>query len=171
MVTRLDQLMDKCIELASTDYDLKKKYDFKLITIERDYAPDTPEVMCSPQELEQVMLNLLKNAAYALNSDYASKASPRITVRLRKDHDSAHIEVEDNGPGINEKNKRQVFEPFFTTKQPGEGTGLGLSVSYFIITRNHNGNIWLDTEYRNGARFCITLPAAQETSGSQPAGA
>jgi PAS domain S-box-containing protein len=171
MVTRLDQLMDKCIELASTDYDLKKKYDFKLISIERDYAPDTPEVVCSPQELEQVMLNLLKNAAYALNSDYASKSSPRITVRLRKEENSAHIEVEDNGPGINEKNKRQVFEPFFTTKQPGEGTGLGLSVSYFIITRNHNGNIWLDTEYRNGARFCITLPAAQDTPDSQSAGA
>jgi PAS domain S-box-containing protein len=171
MVTRLDQLMDKCIELASTDYDLKKKYDFKLISIERDYAPDTPEVVCSPQELEQVMLNLLKNAAYALNSDYASKSSPRITVRLRKEENSAHIEVEDNGPGINEKNKRQVFEPFFTTKQPGEGTGLGLSVSYFIITRNHNGNIWLDTEYRNGARFCITLPAAQNTPDSQSSGA
>ncbi|MFV0350539.1 MAG: PAS domain S-box protein [Halodesulfovibrio sp.] len=169
LVTRLDLLMDKCIELASTDYDLKKKYDFKQITIERDYAPETPEVLCSPQELEQVMLNLLKNAAYALNSDYASKSSPRITVRLRRDEDSAHIEVEDNGPGIKETNKRQVFEPFFTTKQPGEGTGLGLSVSYFIITRNHGGKIWLDTEYRSGARFCINLPAAQEGASSQPA--
>ncbi|UZP68100.1 PAS domain S-box protein [Desulfovibrio mangrovi] len=168
MVTRLDDLMDKCIDLASTDYDLKKKYDFKQIRIIREYSPETPEILCSPQELEQVMLNLLKNAAYALNSAFEQKAPPQIIVRLRKEDDWAVIEVEDNGPGISDTHKRQIFEPFFTTKQPGDGTGLGLSVSYFIITRNHNGKIWLDTEFRSGARFCIQLPSAA-SSATPPA--
>ncbi len=156
----LDTLLDKCIELASTDYDLKKKYDFKSIHITREYASDVPEVLCSPQEIEQVVLNLLRNAAQALFREAAADEGrvPRIAIRLYQDNGNAVIEVEDNGPGVPEESFRQVFEPFFTTKQPGEGTGLGLSVSYFIITRNHGGSIWLDTEYRGGARFCIRLP-------------
>lgn len=164
--TRLDLLLDKCIELAATDYDLKKKYDFKQIVINREYAPDSPEVVCSPPEIEQVILNLLKNAAQSIFNTPPIGVTPQVTIRLYKKDNSAIIEVEDNGPGVREQFKRQIFEPFFTTKQPGEGTGLGLSVSYFIITRNHNGKIWLDSESGSGAKFCIQLPITTGTSES-----
>lgn len=158
LAVSLPALLDKSIELASTDYDLKKKFDFKRIEIVREYADDVPEVPCSTTELEQVMLNLLRNAAQSLFSAETPPEAPRIIVRLYRQDNHAILEVEDNGNGVDDKHKRQVFEPFFTTKQPGDGTGLGLSVSYFIVTRNHGGKIWLDTETKQGARFCIALP-------------
>lgn len=68
------------------------------------------------------------------------------------------IEIEDNGPGIDEKTRKRIFEPFFTTKQVGMGTGLGLSVSYFIISENHGGTMNVQSKPGRGARFIIRLP-------------
>ncbi|MFP5221068.1 MAG: ATP-binding protein [Acidobacteriota bacterium] len=155
---RLDQLIERSIELASTDYDLKKKYDFKQIEIIREFQPNMPHVPCVPMEIEQVVINLLRNAAQAMASHHKEGVTPRIVLRLRQAGNKAEIEVEDNGPGIQEMNRRKVFEPFYTTKKPGEGTGLGLSVSYFIITRNHGGTIRVESEPGKGARFIIQLP-------------
>lgn len=155
---RLDQLIERSIELASTDYDLKKKFDFKQVEIVREFQPDMPPVPCAPMEIEQVIINLLRNAAQAMASHPKEGVQPRIVLRLRQSGDMAEIEVEDNGPGIKEKNRRKVFEPFYTTKKPGEGTGLGLSVSYFIITRNHGGTIRVESEPGKGAKFIIQLP-------------
>ncbi len=151
-------LLDKTVELAAHDYDLKKKYDFRQIQIVRDFPRDFPKVSCVATEIEQVMLNLLRNAAHAMSAKKEPHTPSRITLRLRKEGDKARIEVADNGPGMEEKIRRRIFEPFFTTKEVGEGTGLGLSVSYFIITNNHKGSMRVESEPGKGSCFVIHLP-------------
>jgi PAS domain S-box-containing protein len=157
----MTELLDKSVELASSDYDLKKKYDFRHVAINRDYAPELSPVMCSRTEIEQVVLNLLKNAAQAMaGKKYPVGEGPAITLRARQAGEWVVASVEDNGPGMDEAVRKRVFEPFFTTKEPGHGTGLGLSVSYFIVTSNHGGAFSVESEPGRGARFTMELPAA-----------
>lgn len=154
----IHEILDKSLELAATDYDLKKKYDFRRITIERHYEPGMPTIYCSPTEIEQVILNLLKNAGQAMAGQSPHENVPTIVLRTRRTDHAVRIEVSDNGPGMTESVRRRVFEPFFTTKEPGAGTGLGLSVSYFIIATNHGGTICVESEPGKGATFIIELP-------------
>ncbi len=154
---RLPEIMEQALELAANDYDLKKKYDFRSIVIIRDYQPDMPELPVAPTEIEQVLLNLLKNAAQAMITNPAER-KPCITLRISKQERYAMIKVEDNGPGMTEEIRRRVFEPFFTTKEPGIGTGLGLSVSYMIVTQNHKGMMEVSSAPGSGARFTVKLP-------------
>ena len=154
---RLDQLIDRTIELATNDYDLKKRYDFRDIHLECKYDPRLTEIVCVRTEIEQVLLNLLKNAAQAI-SECKDLTEPRIEVRTWRKGDRALIEVEDNGPGMSEDVRRRVFEPFFTTKEVGIGTGLGLSVSYMIITDKHQGSLTVDSSPGRGTRFTVGLP-------------
>lgn len=154
----LSELIEKTVELAANDYDLKKKYDFRHIEIIREFSTELPQVNCSPQEIEQVVLNLLKNAAQAMAERGDREDPPRITISTRQDGKFARIDISDNGPGMSEETRKRVFEPFFTTKVVGEGTGLGLSVSYFIITSNHGGLFTVDSEAGRGTRFAISLP-------------
>jgi urea ABC transporter urea binding protein len=159
--SELAQLMEQAVELAANDYDLKKKYDFRGIEIVREYAPDMPLVPVMPTEIEQVLLNLLRNAAQAMTA-YPTGRPPRITLRLGQEPPWAVMEVEDNGPGMEEKVRWRLFEPFFTTKEPGMGTGLGLYVSYMIIAGNHHGQISVDSSAGLGARFTIRVPLGKE---------
>ncbi len=155
---RIPELLDKTVELAANDYDLKKKYDFRHISIVRDYEQDIPAIPCVATEIQQVILNLLKNSAQAIaEKDYSSEV-PTITLRVRVQNPWLRIELEDNGPGIEEKYRKRVFEPFFTTKEVGVGTGLGLSVSYFIITSNHGGTMTVESTPGIGTTFIIQLP-------------
>jgi PAS domain S-box-containing protein len=156
-------IMDQALELAASDYDLKKKFDFRSIEIIRDYAPDMPEVPMVAVEIEQVMLNLLSNAAQAMYLN-PPDLKPRITLRLRRKGGYALFEVEDNGPGMEDKVRRRVFEPFFTTKEPGIGTGLGLSVSYMIVTKNHKGLMEVESLPGKGACFRVRLPLSKENN-------
>lgn len=151
----LKDILETALRLAASDYDLKKKYDFKQISIQRDYDPGLERIYCDQTEIEQVILNLVKNAAQAM----AESAVPRptITLRTRLEPRYARIEVGDNGPGMDERTRKRVFEPFFTTKEVGVGTGLGLSVSYFIITELHRGSLSVSSE-PGDTRFCIRLP-------------
>ncbi len=153
-----DQLMDTILDLAATDYDLKKQYDFKSIEIVKEYADNLPMLACEGAKIQQVMLNILKNGAQALHM--AKTKSPRLTLRVysKGAPEMIHIEIEDNGPGMDEQTRSKVFDPFFTTKPVGIGTGLGLSVSYFIITENHNGTIDVISEPGKGTNFIIRLP-------------
>ena len=122
-------LIEQTIELAGNDYDLKKKFDFKKITIIRDYKEQLSPVLCETGQIQQVLLNLLKNSAQAM--------AKTITLRLLTNQNMVHLEVEDDGPGMDAETQKRIFEPFFTTKEPGLGTGLGLSVSYFIVCDTH----------------------------------
>ncbi len=151
-------LIDSTVELACTDYDLKKKYDFRGIMINREYENDLPLVPCDSGKIQQVMLNLLRNGAQAMQE--AGTENPSFIIRIYRDEEKENlfIEVEDNGPGMDEKVRKRVFEPFFTSKPVGEGTGLGLSVSYFIIKENHGGDMFVRSNPGSGAVFVITLP-------------
>ena len=157
---RVDEMLETVLRLAASDYDLKKKYDFKQVQILRDYDPALAPVLCDQTEIEQVFLNLIKNAAQAM----ADGATPpyRITLCTRRQGDYACIEVQDNGPGMDEPTRRRVFEPFFTTKPAGVGTGLGLSVSYFIVTEQHHGSINVSSAPGQGTRFVVRLPFERE---------
>lgn len=154
----LEGIINSSVELARVDYDLNKRYDFRNIKIRQDCEPDLPEVPCIASELEQVILNLLRNAAQALEENIRQGAAAEIGITMRRSDDHVRIEVEDNGPGIDLDTQRQVFDHFFTTRAPGEGTGLGLSVSYFIITDTHHGRMFVESEPGKGARFIIELP-------------
>lgn len=155
----LAELMDQTLELANSDYDLKKKYDFRKIDIVKEYAADLPEIACEGSKLQQVFLNILKNGAEAMAlSRKEEKEKSRFIIRIQPDGDMVRIELEDNGPGMTVDEKKRIFEPFFTTKPVGIGTGLGLSVSYFIITENHGGTMTVRSASGEGTVFVIRIP-------------
>ncbi len=156
----LEELLETVLRLAASDYDLKKRYDFKRIAIERNYDPTLRLLYCDKTEIEQVILNLLKNAAQAMAEE--ETPAPTITLRTRREAGYGLIDVIDNGPGMDEKTLKRVFEPFFTTKEVGVGTGLGLSVSYFIITEQHHGRLSVTSKPGQGACFSICLPLTSE---------
>ena len=144
--TNLADLLDHSINLGASDYDMQKKYDFKFVEINKEYDPDLPAVNCCPGEIEQVLLNLFKNAIQAMDELTIEGYKPQFYIRLIKEEDFVRIEIEDNGPGMSQIVQNRVFEPFFTTKPVGMGTGLGLSVSYMIITQNHGGTFEVESE-------------------------
>lgn len=155
-------LIDKTVEIASSDYDLKKKYDFKKVRVVRDYDAALGMVPCSETGIEQVVLNLLKNSSQAMTVVTEQDFQPTITIRTRKEEQHAVIAISDNGPGIDPGIQRHIFEPFYTTKGVGMGTGLGLSVSYYIITKTHNGTIDVSSSPGKGAVFTIKLPLVRQ---------
>ena len=152
-------LMDKILELAATDYNLKKEFNFKSIEIKKEYDDYLPMVACEGSKIQQVILNLLNNGAHAM-FEQKTEITPRFVLRLinEKSTNMLRMEIEDNGPGMDEVTCKKIFEPFFTTKPVGVGTGLGLSVSYFIITENHGGTMDVISEPGKGTNFIIRLP-------------
>ncbi|HEY8035191.1 MAG TPA: bacteriohemerythrin [Methylobacter sp.] len=112
---------------------------------------DLPEVKCLPHQLNQVFMNLLVNAAHAIENEGV------ITLRTGAENDQAWVEISDTGKGIAPEHQSKIFDPFFTTKPVGKGTGLGLSVSYNIIQR-HQGEIQLSSRLGQGTTFRIVLP-------------
>lgn len=156
----LVEVLDQCLELAGSDYDLKKRYDFRQITVVKKYQENIPPIPCEKSKIQQVLLNILRNGAEAMqdNPDPVSEDHRFVLQIIQSDPEWVRIEIEDNGPGMDEETRRRVFEPFFTTKPVDMGTGLGLSVSYFIITENHTGILKVESTKGNGARFIIELP-------------
>ncbi|MDR3045187.1 MAG: PAS domain S-box protein [Desulfovibrio sp.] len=159
---RAHALAERALALAGSDYDLRRQYDFRKLNVVRDYARDDDTLTCVPTEIEQVLLNLFKNAAHAMaEKNYPAGQAPALHVTTRREGDEVVIVVEDNGPGMEPDVRRRVFEPFFTTKPPGVGTGLGLAVSYFIVVRTHGGSIACDGVPGEGTRFTVRLPTRQ----------
>lgn len=159
-------LLENAVELARTDYNLKKDYDFRKVGVKRYFHEDVPDIYCNKTEIEQVFFNLLKNAAQAM-ADHDPEGQPAIFLRLSREKRFVRIEIEDNGPGMGTNQQKKIFEPFYTTKPEGVGTGLGLSVSYMIITKNHQGSIEVDSEPEKGTRFIIQLPISQEKANPE----
>ena len=163
----LPALIDQALEIASNDFDLAIGFDFKGQAIVRQFDPGLGPVPCTANELEQVLLNLLKNAAQAIHLRPEGAEPGRIILRTRVNPPWAEIQVEDNGVGMPEAVRKRTFEPFFTTKEIGQGTGLGLSVSYFIITNNHKGQMEVQSTPGQGTCFTLRLPLAQPAPMAQ----
>ena len=153
----LAEMLDRVIELAKNDYDLRRNYDFKKFNIIRNYRHDI-ELTCSRTSLEQVFLNLIKNAAQACSTEYSSSNNPpQISINGFQEEDVVTVEITDNGHGMDEETQKRIFEPFFTTKKVGEGTGLGLAVSYFIIVEQHKGDLRVESTPGEGTTFSVVL--------------
>jgi two-component system NtrC family sensor kinase len=151
----VNALVQRVLELRS--------YDFTAKSIALDMTLDTrmERVWADPDQIQQVLFNIIKNAEQAMNE---SQGSGRLTVTTRGTEEGVRISVGDTGPGIPPEIARRIFDPFFTTKDAGEGTGLGLTICYSIIDE-HGGRIWtenlaptFDRPDRSGAVFHIELP-------------
>jgi signal transduction histidine kinase len=143
------------------------------IHVERDFDDAIGKVEVVPQEMGRVFMNLIGNAYDALaegqrlgeahriatSRDEASEAGPTLAVSTSRSGSYVEIRIVDNGPGIPDNVKSKIFEPFFTTKPTGSGTGLGLSMSYDIVTKGHGGDLEVVSESGNGATFIVRLPA------------
>jgi signal transduction histidine kinase len=153
------ELVDAVIVLAGSDPSLKR------IPIVREYQPGLPPIACEKSKIQQVIFNILKNASDAIGTQATTHPQPRITVRLFERSKVVYIGIEDNGPGMDESTRKRVFEPFFTTKPVDRGTGLGLSVSYFIVVEDHGGTLTVESAPGKGTRFLIGLGAADPVPG------
>jgi len=158
--TDVNALVSEHIELA---YHGKRAQmpDFNA-EMEQDLGADVGRVEMVPQEIGRVLLNLVGNAFDAVYERAASVnggSVPQVSVSTRRLGDQVEIRVADNGPGIPDEVKERIFEPFFTTKPTGSGTGLGLSLSYDIVTQGHGGTLHVESEEGQGAVFIVTLPA------------
>lgn len=131
------------------------------IRIETDFAPHLPHAFIDEKKIKQVLINLMMNAIHAVDRNGAIK----VTTGLNQAANRIAVEVADTGHGIAKENISRIFDPFFTTKPTGEGTGLGLSVSYGII-KGHGGNISVKSTPGKGAAFTLTLPASPPLAGS-----
>ena len=131
------------------------------IVLETDYDPAIGEIEVLPNQLSRALINLIDNAFYALQKKQEridADFTPRLEIATRKLHQSIEIRIRDNGLGIAPENRSKIFEPFFTTKPAGEGTGLGLSMTHEIITKQHGGTLTLETEPNVYTEFIIRLP-------------
>ena len=151
-------VIQDALSIAATDYEMKKQLKYKELSIETELSANIPNVFCSPSEIEQVLLNLIKNAAHALAEKEFADGKPIILITTKVVEDNIKIEVKDNGPGIPDQIKEHLFKPFFTTKPIGVGTGLGLSISNYIISDKHHGKLRMESEIGIGSTFIIELP-------------
>ena len=159
--TPVNALLDEYANLAY--HGIRARQPNFNVTIERDYDEAVGEVSVVPQEMGRVLLNLLTNAFYAVHQKQLSDGAaytPTVRMMTRKGNGTVQIAIGDNGPGIPQAVQEKIFEPFYTTKPTGSGnTGLGLSLSYEIVTQGHSGMLAVESEEGRGATFVITLPA------------
>lgn len=158
-------LVRETIDILRHDHRLRE------IAVDLDLAPDLPSLRVNPRALQQALMNLLINAADALERT----ESPRIGVRVHAENGRLRIAISDNGPGVQDPDKDRIFEPFVTTKPVGQGTGLGLPISRELVAAQ-GGRLLLDSQPGCGAVFTIELPHTGEpirqtdrTGGSESA--
>jgi two-component system NtrC family sensor kinase len=148
--TDLREILDATVDLLA--------YQFRVSEIEvvKEYDKTSPETSVDFGQMQQVFVNLLMNAVQAMK---AAKKGSRIVVRRRAMPNKVRVEIADDGPGIEPEIANRIFDPFFTTKPQGEGTGLGLSVCFGIVTA-HRGRLWIESGDAGGACFVLELPSA-----------
>ena len=127
--------------------------------------------MCHSGDINQVVLNLLVNAAHAIHDKLKVHSKGQIQVRTHKHGNIAEISVTDNGSGISEEIRSRIFDPFFTTKEVGKGTGQGLSLAYALIVKKHSGKLRFESEIGKGTTFFVEIPIASAENGSAKAAA
>jgi two-component system NtrC family sensor kinase len=147
-LVNLNALLERVLELRS--YDLRVKN----IDLELDLDPRLPRTMADPDQIQQVFFNVITNAEHSILS---ARGQGKLRVRSRADKSYVRLTFADDGVGIPQENLRRVFDPFFTTKEGGQGTGLGLTISYGIIDE-HGGRIRVESRPGKGAAFTVELP-------------
>jgi signal transduction histidine kinase len=157
--------LNKAIETTITVARSEWKYVAEVVT---RFDPDPPLVPCLAGEMNQVILNLIINAAHAIAGVVGdgSKDKGKITITTRRDAEWAEIAVADTGGGIPPEIRSRLFEPFFTTKPLGKGTGQGLALAHSVIVNRHQGKIWFETEVGRGTTFFLRLPLEGRPSPS-----
>ncbi len=156
--------LNKAIESTITVARNELKYVADMVV---DLDPDLPDVPCLIGDVNQVILNIMVNAAHAIG-DVVTEGGPAkgtITVQTRRVGDGVEISIKDTGGGIPEAIRNKVFDPFFTTKEVGRGTGQGLAIAHAVIVEKHGGTISFDTEMGCGSTFTIRLPIDPDTPG------
>jgi signal transduction histidine kinase len=155
----VNRLVEEYVRLAYHGYRARQK-EFN-VTLDMDLDPGAGKADMVSQDIGRVLLNLLNNAFYAVQEKARTAGAtykPTVSVRTRRSpSDTVIIEIEDNGSGIPDSAKEKIFQPFFTTKPTGQGTGLGLSLSYDIVNA-HGGEIDVNTKGHDGTEFVIQLP-------------
>ncbi|MFH0947086.1 MAG: ATP-binding protein [Planctomycetota bacterium] len=151
--TDLNHAIESTITVATNEW----KYVAEMKT---DLDPDLPAVPCLSGEFNQVILNMIVNAAHAIADVVRNGANGKgtITISTRRAGDDVEIQIADTGTGIPEKARAKVFDPFFTTKEVGKGTGQGLSIAHNVIVKKHKGTLDFETEVGKGTTFIIRLP-------------
>lgn len=157
--TDINALADEYLRLAY--HGLRAKDKSFNANFSTELAKDLPELNVKQQDIGRVILNLINNAFYAVNQRRLSGEAdykPEVQVITRNKPKWVEIEVKDNGIGIPDEVKGKIFQPFFTSKPAGQGTGLGLSLSYDIVTAGHNGKLSMKSKKGEGTSFIIQLP-------------
>lgn len=155
----INDLLNSIIELSA--------YDFKVgaVSLSKKLDSQLPKVYGDYNQLQQVFLNLISNALFALKT--VKKEHKQITVKSEPIENGIRVQVIDNGPGIPMAQKTRIFDPFYTTKEVGQGMGLGLSICFGIV-QSHQGNLYVESEYGNGATFVVELPVTAAVEARQP---
>ena len=153
----INRAIDSTVTVARNEW----KY---VAEVALDLDPDLPMVSCLPGEMNQVILNMVVNAAHAIADVVGNDSGKKgeIRIRTRWDGDWAEIRISDTGTGMSEEVKNRIFDPFFTTKEVGRGTGQGLSISRAVIIERHGGTIAVETAVGEGTAFSIRLPIGVE---------
>ncbi|MDH3636113.1 MAG: ATP-binding protein, partial [Gammaproteobacteria bacterium] len=151
--TDLNQSISNTITVASNEW----KY---IADVETDLAEDLPSVKCFPQEINQVILNLIVNAAHAIDDTREGESADKgsIKINTRQVDDEVEVRVTDSGCGIPDDIKHRIFDPFFTTKDVGKGSGQGLAMAYKTIVDQHKGKLEVESTIGRGTTFTIRLP-------------
>nr|WP_317042399.1 ATP-binding protein [Spirosoma fluviale] len=158
--TDINSLCEEYLRLAYHGLRAKDKSFNALFSTDLDSSLGLVSLI--PQDISRVLLNLFTNAFYAVQQRQKQGGPlgyhPTVIVSTRCVNKEAVITVADNGTGIADDVKQKIFQPFFTTKPTGEGTGLGLSLAYEIITKGHNGTLEVESKVGEGSKFIVTLP-------------
>lgn len=168
-LTDINQLADEYLRLSFQGMRAKDKTF--TANIETHFDTSLSTIRAVPQDIGRVLLNLFNNAFYAVREKQKSlngQYDPKVEVSSKGEGDHVLIIVKDNGVGMSPKVAEKVFQPFFTTKPTGEGTGLGLSLSYDIVTKGHGGELKVGTKEGEGSEFIVQLPnSGQQSNGLQ----
>ena len=127
------------------------------IQVTTEYDPELPFIECYAGKLNQVFLNIVSNAVYAIQKQFGDNPGGELLIKTHHDADNIYVTIKDNGTGMDEQTQKKIFEPFFTTKEVGEGTGLGMSITYNTI-KKHDGQIIVNSKLGEGTEFILQIP-------------
>jgi len=155
-----DKISADLHEIINNSITLSKNAWKYIAEIEKEFDEALPAIICQPNDINQVIVNMIVNSAHAMEAKFSNNESIAGKIKIKTINYPGTIEVNlsDNGSGMSEKVKKRIFDPFYTTKDVGKGTGQGLAIAYDIVVTKHGGNIEVESEEEEGTTFRITLP-------------